>query len=147
LPERHRIILLIGLPGSGKSTWAADHGFHALSSDEIRLTLADDPTDQTIHSRVFATIRYLLRQRIGIGRLATCIDATHLTRRERRPYFDIARWYDCDVEAVFFDVPLETCLARNRARPRQVPEEAVIAMAAKLEPPDPEEGFSRIERV
>ena len=75
------------------------------------------------------------------------MDATHLTPEERRPYIQIARWYGCDVEAVFFDVPLEVCCRRNRARNRIVPEEAMRTMAAKLKPPEMEEGFSQITVV
>ena len=142
-----RIILLIGLPASGKSTWAAAQGYHPLSSDEVRLLLADDINNQNIHQQVFETLRYLLKQRLALGRPVTCVDATHLTRWERNPYFEIAKGFKCDVEAVFFDVPLEVCLARNRLRTRQVPEEALIALAQKLEPPDLAEGFSRIERL
>jgi predicted kinase len=146
LPEL-RIVLLIGLPGSGKSTYARKAGIPVLSSDAIRLLLADDETNQTIHGRVFATLRYLLEQRLDIGRPVTCIDATHLTRAERKPYLKIGSERNCAVEAVFFNVPLEICLVRNKQRTRQVPDEALIALAAKLEPPSYEEGFAKIESI
>ena len=59
----------------------------------------------------------------------------------------MAERYGCDVEALFFDVPLAVCLERNRKRARVVPEEALRAMAAKLRPPKLDEGFSRITVV
>jgi predicted kinase len=144
---RSRIVVLVGLPGSGKSTWVAQQGAVALSSDAVRQLIADDPTDQTIHGRVFATLRYLLRQRLAIGRPVTYIDATHLTPAERKPYAQIAEWYTCDLEAVFFDVPPEVCIERNRLRARIVPEDAIRLMEQKLIPPNPEEGFTLIRTI
>lgn len=140
-------MLLVGLPGSGKSTWAAAQGLPVLSSDAIRLMLADDETDQTIHGRVFATLRFLLRQRLALCRPVTCVDATSLTPRERRPWIEIARAYDCDIEAVFFDLPLDVCAARNAARGRVVPQDVIEKMAAKLIPPSLDEGFARVTAV
>ncbi len=138
-------MLLVGLPASGKSTYAATLGTPVLSSDSIRLLLADDERDQSIHARVFATLRYLLTQRLEIHRPVTYIDATHLTRAERMPYLEIAREHGAEIEAVFFDTPLELCLERNRQRARQVPEDVLQKMAAKLQPPTEAEGFAKID--
>jgi predicted kinase len=138
-----RVVVLVGLPGSGKSTYL-DKVVGVLSSDAIRLLLADDPTDQSIHERVFQTLRYLLRQRLAIRRGITYVDATNLTPAERSPYIGIGLSYGCEVEAVYFDVPLAICRERNARRRRVVPESALETMAAKLIPPAVGEGFHRV---
>jgi predicted kinase len=142
-----RIVVLVGLPGSGKSAWLERRGVGGLSSDAIRGLLADDETDQTIHKQVFQTLRYLLRQRLAIGREITYIDATNLTPAERAPYIKIGKSYGCAVEAVFFDVPLKVCRERNRRRRRVVPEEALAKMASKMKAPAVEEGLARVTIV
>ena len=139
-----RIVVLVGLPGSGKSTYLERIGGVGLSSDAIRKLLADDERDQTIHVRVFQTMRYLLEQRLAIGRPVTYIDATSLTPEERLPYIEIGRAHGCEVEAVFFDAPLDVCLDRNARRDRVVPADALAKMAAKLVPPSTAEGFARV---
>src|SRR5262245_13563100 len=105
---------MVGLPGSGKSTYLKQLDVNAISSDAVRILLADDATIQTIHERVFATMRYILRHRISIGRPVSYVDATHLTVAERAPYVSIAQAYGCGLEAIFFDVPVATCQERNR---------------------------------
>jgi predicted kinase len=145
MPEK--IVIAVGLPGCGKSTYFARLRVNPISTDAIRLQLVDDATDQTIHKRVFATVRYLLRQRLELRRPVTYIDATNLTVKERRRYVRIARQYDCGIEALYFDIPLEVCKARNAARGRIVPEFAMDAMAAKLTRPTAAEGFDCVHVV
>ncbi len=142
-----KLIITVGLPGSGKSTYLARLGVNAISSDEIRRLIADDPHDQTMNVRIFTVVRYLIRQRIAAGRPVTYVDATHLTPWERKPYWIIAQRYGCTLEALFFDVPVEICIARNAARDRVVPEEALRKMADQMIPPTREEGFSEIQRI
>jgi len=136
--------VLVGLPGSGKSTWLAGLGVNALSSDEMRRLISDDPTNQNIHRRVFRLLRDLIKERLELGRPETYVDATHLTPWERRPYIRLGELYGCDVEAVFFDVPLEVCIARNELRGRVVPREVIELMAKKMVAPSTSEGFTRV---
>jgi len=141
-----RIVVLVGLPGCGKSTYLEQFS-GVLSSDAIRKLLADDETDQGANDRVFETLRYLLRHRLALGRPVTYIDATNLTREERRVYLGIGQSFGCEMEAVFFDVPLAVCRERNSRRQRVVPEEAMERLAAKLTPPTVAEGFGKVTVV
>jgi predicted kinase len=135
--------LLVGLPGSGKSTWAANKK-GVISSDAVRELLADDPTDQTIHRRVFAMMRALLRQRLELKRPITYIDATSLTLKDRRPWIRIARRHRATIEARIFATPLAECQRRNALRGRIVPPEAISAMNERCVLPSKKEGFARV---
>ena len=145
--EPQRVVLPIGLPACGKSTWFRKQGIIPLASDELRILLADDVNEQRYQARIFETLLLLLHVRLDLGRPVSYIDATNLVREQRRPFVEAAKQRGCLLEAIFFDVPLDVCLARNRARERQVPEDVMRRMAAGLEPPTPEEGFARITVV
>jgi predicted kinase len=142
-----KLIITVGLPGCGKSTYLARLGVNAISSDEVRRLIADDPLDQTMNARIFSVIRYLIRQRFAAGRPVTYVDATHLTPWERKPYVKLAQRYAYRLEALFFDVPVETCIARNQTRDRVVPEAAIRKMAQRMVRPSKKEGFTKITKI
>lgn len=145
--EQPLLLVLVGLPASGKSTWLADNRIPAISTDALRGLLADDITDQTINRYVFLHVRALLRTRLGLKRPVTAIDATSVTREGRSVYIRIGRHFGARVEAVYFDTPVEECLRRNRERERMVDEAAIHKMAAQLEPPSITEGFARVRVI
>ncbi len=141
------VVLAIGLPGSGKSTWFKRRGVTPLSSDTLRNILFDDITEQRYQHLVFSTLRSLLRARLIARMPWNYVDATNLNPKERRAWIQMARGFGYEVHAVFFDVPVEVCIERNRRRERVVPEDVMQRMAAKLVPPSFNEGFGKMTVV
>ena len=140
-------MLAIGLPGSGKSSWFKRHDITPLSSDLLRALLFDDPTEQRFQDLIFSNLRSMLKARLIARRPMNYVDATNLSPHERNGWVKLAKDYGYEVQAVFFDVPVEVCLDRNRRRERKVPEDAMRRMAGKLKQPTFEEGFSKITVV
>lgn len=145
------VVLLIGLPGAGKSSYCQQHQLPSLSSDHMRRAILDDAEDQQHPDLIFSALRHLLRARLRAGRPQTYVDATNLSPRERAPLLAIAAEFQYPCGALWFDVPLEVCAQRNRRRAldgeREVPEAALARMAARLQRPRQEEGFQFLARV
>ena len=141
------VVLAIGLPGSGKTTWFRRRGVTPLSSDLLRNILFDDVEEQRYQGLVFSTLRSLLRARLIARMPWNYVDATNLSIHERRQWIKMAKSFGYEVQAVFFDVPLEVCLERNSKRDRSVSEDVMRKMAEKLKPPVFEEGFAKITVV
>ncbi|MGA8213665.1 MAG: AAA family ATPase [Candidatus Sulfotelmatobacter sp.] len=141
------VVLAIGLPGSGKSSWFKRHNVVPLSSDMVRSLLFDDVREQRFQDLVFSNLRSMLKARLIAKRPMNYVDATNLTPQERQHWIKLARDYQYEVHAVFFDVPLEVCIERHQRRDRVVPEDVMRRMAAKLKPPAFEEGIAKITVV
>ncbi len=146
-PPKGLVVLAIGLPGSGKSSWFKRHNVVPLSSDMVRSLLFDDVREQRFQDLVFSNLRSMLKARLIAKRPTNYVDATNLTPQERQHWIKLAKDYGYEVHAVFFDVPLEVCVERHQRRDRVVPEDVMRRMAAKLKPPAFEEGFAKITVV
>jgi predicted kinase len=144
---RGYVVLTIGLPGSGKTTWYKRRGVTPLSSDMLRNILFDDIAEQRYQGLVFSTLRSLLRARLIAKMPWNYVDATNLSPHERRQWIKMAKSFGYEVQAVFFDVPLAVCLERNSKRDRQVTDEVMHKMAERLRPPSFKEGFDKITVV
>ncbi len=146
-PPKGIVVLAIGLPGSGKSSWFKRHNVVPLSSDMVRSLLFDDVREQRFQDLVFSNRRSMLKARLIAKRPMNYVDATNLTPQERQHWIKLAKDYNYEVHAVFFDVPLEVCIDRHQRRDRVVPEDMMRRMAAKLRAPAFEEGFAKITVV
>jgi predicted kinase len=141
------VVLAIGLPGSGKSSWFKRHSILPLSSDLLRQLLFDDAEEQRFQDLVFSNLRSMLKARLIARRPLNYVDATNLTPHDRQSWIKLAKDFGYDVQGLFFDVPLELCLERNHRRSRTVSDDVMRRMAAKLKPPTFDEGFSKITVV
>ncbi len=111
------LVVLAGVSGSGKSTFAAQHfgRFEVLSSDFCRGLVADDENDQAATKDAFDVLGYIAGKRLAAGRL-TVIDATNVQAEARKPLIELARAHDVLPVAIVLDVPEKTCLQRNAGR-------------------------------
>lgn len=141
------VVLAIGLPGSGKSSWFKRHNITPLSSDLLRALLFDDASEQRFQDLIFSNLRSMLKARLIARRPVNYVDATNLTPHDRHSWIKLAKDFGYEAQAVFFDVPLEVCLERNKKRQRVVEEDVMRRFAGKLKPPTFEEGFSKITVV
>lgn len=146
-PSKGIVVLAVGLPGSGKSSWFKRHSINPLSSDVLRSILFDDPAEQRFQDLVFSNLRSMLKARLIARRPMNYVDATNLTPQERQNWIKLAKDFGYEVHAVFFDVPLEVCIERHQRRDRLVPEDIMRKMASKLKAPTFDEGFSKITVV
>ena len=110
------LIALCGLPGTGKSHFAAALARRipclVLGSDRLRKILAPQPLyTREEHARVFRAAHALLEMVLGQG-YRVIFDATNLTERAREPLHDIAARVGAPLVLVQFDAP--PALVRQR---------------------------------
>ena len=116
------LVALVGAAGAGKTTFAAVHfkPSEVLSSDQARLLVSDDESDQSASAAAFAVLYFIAARRARRGRL-TVVDATNVRPADRQRVLWLGQRYQRPTTAIVFALPLDLCLARDRARPeRQV---------------------------
>jgi predicted kinase len=112
------LVALIGVSGSGKSTFARRHfaPSQVLSSDAFRAMVGDDENDQSVTAEAFEALHHVAALRLRAGRL-TVVDATNVQPLARAALVRIAREHGVLPVAIVLDVPESLCRERNRARP------------------------------
>ncbi|MFN6482073.1 MULTISPECIES: AAA family ATPase [unclassified Nostoc] len=149
-----KLILLIGLPGSGKSTLAKQllaecPQMVLISTDAIRGQLFGSQVVQGPWLLIWREIERQFQQAISTTNIAI-FDATNAQRRHRREVIALARDLGfTDIRGIWADTPVWLCLARNKRRSRQVPEEVILRMHRQLRdaPPSLEEGLDNLIRL
>ena len=136
---------MIGLPGSGKSTFASDHPeCVVVSTDAIRAELFGDESEQKNGKLVFDAAYARLAQAVEAGQ-DTIFDATNLQRKYRKKIFQM--FPNAYHVAVFVNTSIEVCKERNAKRDRVVPEMVIDRMASNLNAPTITEGFKKIIEI
>ncbi|MFC4113479.1 polynucleotide kinase-phosphatase [Nonomuraea zeae] len=114
------LVVLVGVSGSGKSTFAARHfkPTQVISSDFCRGLVADDENDQSATPAAFDLLHHIVGVRLARG-LFTVVDATNVQYAARKSLLDLARRHDVLADAIVLDVPEEVAIERNAARPER----------------------------
>lgn len=150
------LLMLVGIPGSGKSTWARDFvlanpRYRIVSTDALRARLYGDEAVQGDWLRIWQQVMTQWHQAIAAihqGELEGVIyDATNARRRHRREAIAAARQAGFSpITLVWFDMPLSVAIERNQGRSQPVPVDIIAAMHRQLQgaPPSLHEGVDRV---
>lgn len=138
--------MLIGLPGSGKSTWIEHNETElstvTISSDSIREQVFGDVNDQTHNAEVFELMKTKTHENLR-NNINVIYDATN-TSRKRRTQFLKELPEGIHKIAILFTTPFNICCDRNNKRDRQVPMESMLKFYKGFQAPWYTEGFDEI---
>ena len=142
-----KLIMGIGLPGSGKTTvlkeFARQHGYSYICPDDIRFEITGDSGDQSKNREVWEEAYRRTAQELKLNN-SVVFDATFINPEQRKDFIKFGRENDAEkVQGVFLDIPSELARERNSSRERIVPEYAMDRMSKNLQdfPPELEDGF------
>lgn len=149
-----KLIILCGLPGSGKSSYAenykaVDDAFCSditviHSSDAIREELFGDAGSQEDNGKVFELMRKRTREDLKAGK-TVIYDATNITRKARKSAIACAHPTNDTVECHVVWAEPEECIRRDSLRARKVGPEVIDKMLRRWQSPWLDEGFDKIE--
>ena len=148
--NRSIFVMMVGLPGSGKSTEAQKLAFeydaNIHSSDDIREELSGDINNQDINDLVFKTLHSRIKEDLLNGK--NCIyDATNISYKRRMAFLCELNKIPCVKVCVFMATPYEECLKNNSKRDRVVPEGVIKRMYMNFDVPFWYEGWDKILTV
>lgn len=143
---RPYFIMLVGIPGSGKTTYAKkcfdEKLYKHISSDEVRKELWGDENCQDDPGKVFSVVHERTLKALKEG-YNVIYDATNITRKNRRSILSQLPDYVIK-ECHIVWAPIEDCLARDATRERTVGAEVIWKMLKRFEAPFYDEGFDFI---
>jgi bifunctional polynucleotide phosphatase/kinase len=135
IPENKEVIILIGYPGSGKSTIAKNifekSGYHIVNGDELKTAskMIKDATNNIDKSIVF--------------------DSTAGTKEKRQEYIKFAKNFNLSIRAIWITTSIDISMERNKTRAlitgHKIPDIVYYVYRKKFEEPTEDEGFTLIK--
>jgi predicted kinase len=111
------IVLIIGLPGSGKSTYVNNYFIKTravhqiLCLDDMRLAMGDIFNRKT--ENIIIAMHDIMARAFMERGLSVVVDSTNISRHVVEGWHDLANEYGYDIKGIFFDVPIEECMRRK----------------------------------
>lgn len=147
--SRPEFIMMVGLPGSGKSTiaerMAEEKNTIILSSDQLRKELFGDENSQENNEKVFAILHREIKNNLKAGN-NVIMDSTNISSKRRRAFLRELKNISCKKICAVVETPFAMCLALNDARDRVVPYEVIERMYMNWNTPYWFEGWDNIHR-
>lgn len=145
-PDKPTLIMMVGIPGSGKSTEAKElakiDNSVILSSDAIREELFGNESDQSDNGRVFSLLYERMNKNLSEGK-NVILDATNTTLKNRRRFFESLK-VDCYEVAFVMTTSFEECVERDKSRSRSVGFDIIKKFILNFQCPQYFEGFDLI---
>lgn len=128
------IIILVGLPGAGKSTLISDLGSN--------IEIVDGDSLKTSEAVVAKVKSFKSCERSII------VDATNVTLERRRPLIALAKEWEIPVKCVWLNTDVKTCVKRSKERHanggKNIPPVAIYKLNKNFVEPTLEEGFEEV---
>lgn len=141
------LIVLVGPPGSGKSTWARQNcsGVVQVSQDDLIDAITPGGFDHLYRPVYRQAEDAVARAALRTGQ-TVIVDRTNRTRAHRERWLGLAREESCPAIAVVMSTSHDLCRERNAKREgsRRLSEERMDRMFAAFEPVRPDEGFTAV---
>lgn len=142
------LILMIGIPGSGKTTLRSKifpQPLFICPDDLIGYTEKNPWTPRAAQNAWKESDQKLKEALVDKDKIIV-FDATFVNPKKRKKYIDIAHQYDHEIMALFCTVQYKVAIQRNasRSEARKVPKTTMENMYDRLIPPDFSEGFDYV---
>ena len=130
--NKQEIILLKGLPASGKSTWAKDFVKHhpeyvRVNKDDIRELYGNPKFSKSTERIVLDTEKFLGRNALDLGK-SLIVDDTNFNPKHSQFWKLVALTRDIEYSEINFDTPLEECIKRDSERQKSVGKHVIMQM-------------------
>lgn len=149
--SKPNLIVLQGIPGSGKTTYAKrlvhdNPNIDYYSSDDLRVEMFGNIDDQSHNGELFNELQKRIKNSLISGH-DVIFDATNINSNRRMNFLKDIKNIDCYKKIIVMAIPFEVCLRRNWSRERKIPDEVITRMYKSWQTPAKWEGWDEIKVV